>query len=524
MEKRFGRRVVWVLGSALVVAALAPSAALAAGGKTSTTSSGSCSRRNPCTTDTSAPTIAISAPGAGSTVSGTVSVAGSAADNVGVTSVAVSVDGASASQASGTSSWTYSLNTSSLTNGSHSISARASDAAGNSSSTSVTVTVSNATSGGSTSASAADFKLSDPSASGNLAPLGRAHQAEAGDLTAVLYWDTSTARFSAFFRSASTGNGTYVALPLDSTNGWGNASYVLAGTSNLWVMGGSGPMYLRHYTLSGSPLPTSATLVSTQVLGDTDSQAGDLAVLASGGLVAAWHQQGATGPQGLYVNYRSPSGTWQSLPVMQFAPTNASHQVIVQHPVDKSVWIFSDPDAWSAIAAAHLTEGPSGLTVDWTNGSYITTATYGGNGPDPENPDLAASVDTSTGTIALAYQSSTRKVFSTNPSVIGSYVAIAHIPASGSLTFTQLPIYVERVSSLGLVVSGGQTWLAYRPIDASTLTFDHVYVSRFSGGAWASPVLLGQLYTPSQRIGYGQSRAEFSVRMADAGTHLLTAS
>jgi Bacterial Ig domain len=97
--------------------------------------------------DTTPPTVAISAPADGSTLSGTVSVSGSASDNVGVSTVQVSVDGTADGgayhAAQGTSSWSYSLDTTTLTNGSHTISARATDTSGNVYTTSESVTVQN---------------------------------------------------------------------------------------------------------------------------------------------------------------------------------------------------------------------------------------------------------------------------------------------------------------------------------------------------------------------------------------------
>src|SRR4051794_29914907 len=82
--------------------------------------------------DTAPPSIVISAPAAGTTVSGAVVVTGTAADNVRVSTVAVSVDGAPYAAASGTSMWSYTFNAGGYTAGSHTLSARATDSSGNS--------------------------------------------------------------------------------------------------------------------------------------------------------------------------------------------------------------------------------------------------------------------------------------------------------------------------------------------------------------------------------------------------------
>jgi len=94
-------------------------------------------------TDITAPTTQITTPANGATLSGTVTVTGTASDNVGVTSIQIFIDGAQV--ATGTSSpLNYSWNTANAANGTHTIFSKASDAAGNvGQSTTITVTVNN---------------------------------------------------------------------------------------------------------------------------------------------------------------------------------------------------------------------------------------------------------------------------------------------------------------------------------------------------------------------------------------------
>ncbi|HYL84191.1 MAG TPA: immunoglobulin domain-containing protein, partial [Candidatus Angelobacter sp.] len=90
------------------------------------------------------PTVAITSPTSGSTVSGTISVSGTASDSVAISSVQVAIDGGSYSPASGTNNWSFSLNTASLSNGSHSLSAKTTDAAGiSATSSAAAITVNN---------------------------------------------------------------------------------------------------------------------------------------------------------------------------------------------------------------------------------------------------------------------------------------------------------------------------------------------------------------------------------------------
>jgi len=93
--------------------------------------------------DTQAPTTAITAPAAGATVSGTVTVTATASDNVGVTRVDLLVDGAVlASDTTAPYSWSW--NTTNAGNGTHSLTTKAYDAATNvGTSAARSVTVSN---------------------------------------------------------------------------------------------------------------------------------------------------------------------------------------------------------------------------------------------------------------------------------------------------------------------------------------------------------------------------------------------
>jgi leucyl aminopeptidase len=93
--------------------------------------------------DTTPPTAAISAPSAGSTVTGTTTISANAADNVGLSRVEFWVDGTL--RGSDTSSpYSYAWDTTTVPNGSHSLVAKAVDTSGNvGTSASVAVTVSN---------------------------------------------------------------------------------------------------------------------------------------------------------------------------------------------------------------------------------------------------------------------------------------------------------------------------------------------------------------------------------------------
>jgi hypothetical protein len=108
--------------------------------------------------DTTAPTVSLTAPANGATVSGTVTLSANASDNVGVSRVEFSVDGALVGTDTA-SPYSVSWNSASVGNGGHTITARAFDAAGNSASSTASVTVSNA--GGTTTVSFSSITADD---------------------------------------------------------------------------------------------------------------------------------------------------------------------------------------------------------------------------------------------------------------------------------------------------------------------------------------------------------------------------
>jgi subtilisin family serine protease len=97
---------------------------------------------NNAAADTTPPVLSISAPAAGATLSGTVSVSASATDDVGVGKVDLLVDGVLYASDSA-APWAFSWNTALLANGSHSLRLVATDAAGNAGEATRAVTVFN---------------------------------------------------------------------------------------------------------------------------------------------------------------------------------------------------------------------------------------------------------------------------------------------------------------------------------------------------------------------------------------------
>ncbi|MFA5095411.1 MAG: Ig-like domain-containing protein [Candidatus Paceibacterota bacterium] len=98
----------------------------------------------PPVSDTTSPTISITAPTASASVSGNVTISATASDNVGVIGVQFKLDGTNLGEEDFTSPYSITWNTTASNNGAHSLTAVARDAAGNSTtSTALSVTVSN---------------------------------------------------------------------------------------------------------------------------------------------------------------------------------------------------------------------------------------------------------------------------------------------------------------------------------------------------------------------------------------------
>jgi predicted 3-demethylubiquinone-9 3-methyltransferase (glyoxalase superfamily) len=97
--------------------------------------------------DSTAPSVTMTAPAQGATVSGSITVSASASDNVGVANVQFKLDGANLGALDTSAPYAFSWSTTTVSNGVHTLTAVARDAAGNQTTSAiVSVTVSNTTS------------------------------------------------------------------------------------------------------------------------------------------------------------------------------------------------------------------------------------------------------------------------------------------------------------------------------------------------------------------------------------------
>jgi len=182
--------------------------------------------------DTTPPTVAVTSPSAGATVSGTTTVSASASDNVGVAGVQFLLDGAALGAEATAAPYSVTWNTTVAADGSHSLSAVARDAAGNTAtSSSVAVTVSNdhtpptvSITSPSPGASVAGVVTVTATASDNVAVAGVQFQLDGANLGAEdttapysVTWDTGT---------ATPGTHSLTAIARDAANNTATSSAV----------------------------------------------------------------------------------------------------------------------------------------------------------------------------------------------------------------------------------------------------------------------------------------------------------
>jgi len=191
--------------------------------------------------DTTPPTVSMTAPANGATVSGSVAVSANASDNVGVVGVQFKLDGANLGAEDTSAPYSISWDTTAAANGSHSLTAVARDAAGNHSTSSpVSVTVSNSSADTTPPTVAMTAPANGSTVSGNVTV-----SANASDNVAVagvqfqlnganLGAEDTAAPYSISWDTTTVANGSYTldAIARDSSGNRTTSSAVSATVSN----------------------------------------------------------------------------------------------------------------------------------------------------------------------------------------------------------------------------------------------------------------------------------------------------
>jgi hypothetical protein len=189
--------------------------------------------------DTTAPTVSLTAPAAGSTVSGNVTVSANASDNIGVAGVQFMLDGAPLGTEDTTAPYSISWNSATAATGPHSLTARARDASGNqTTSTAVNVTVAPDTTAPTVSvtspangATVTGTVSVSANASDNVAVVGVQFLLDGSSLGA----EQTTAPYSISWNSATVANGAHTlsARARDAAGNQTTSAVVNVTTSNV---------------------------------------------------------------------------------------------------------------------------------------------------------------------------------------------------------------------------------------------------------------------------------------------------
>ena len=350
-------------------------------------------------------------------------------------------------------------------------------------------------------------------------PFGKT-MATYGTLSALIYAKQNTSLTLdtwLYLRDSSTGQTSNFLLHKPPSYHQVESDYVLTSATDLWALSydsyRGGSLLVSHYKLNGTPA-SSATLVSTQPLGDNLSYGKSMILLKSGALFVAWNEEGFSYalPDGSVNNgyaYLSPSGKWSilfptNIPNPYGGNSTLSQIVLAQHPADGSIWSFVKRDGFYNINALHFTEMQSGVQLDWINTGFITSTIDGVNGPQVELPFLTAVPDPTRNAVLLAYQTNQEQMVFVDPLLNQmnsiflkqAYATVAQVAADGSRTFIPFPTYLERGEQFGFsVLPDGTLWLAYQPINSQALTWNEVYASEYTGNGWSTPALAGLNYT-----------------------------
>jgi hypothetical protein len=291
--------------------------------------------------DTVAPTVSLTAPTGGSTVSGSVAVSANASDNVGVAGVQFRLDGANLGSEDTTAPYGITWDTTQATNGSHALTAVARDAAGNSTiSAPVSVTVAN---GDTTAPTISGVAASNVSSGG-----------------ATITWTTNEAADSAIEYGTTTAYGTVTAV---------DPSRV---TAHSQAVSGLLPATLYHYRVrsrdAAGNLAMSGDFTFTTVAGGTGPIL-ELKLNDGSGVVAA--DSSGYGNTGALVN----GATWIQVPA-GVSLDGVDDYVRVPHagmlnafPLTVSVWLkTSSSTGQRGVVNKYVANSYNGYQIFFENG------------------------------------------------------------------------------------------------------------------------------------------------------------
>ncbi|MCF2141809.1 MAG: Ig-like domain-containing protein [Candidatus Lokiarchaeota archaeon] len=250
------------------------------------------------TADTTAPTVSITAPSNGATVSETIAVTATASDNVGVSYTQMKIDSGSWTTDS-TSPYSWSVDTTALSDGAHTITVQAFDAAGNYGEDSISITVDNTPS--QTQLITREF---NDAVAGYEVDYFELTDVEPGEMTVSVSWGNS---YDIDCYICTTPDYTNYLARGYTTNNPETCSYVIQTAGTYYIA-------VRMYTSSASSTAYTATVsYYTNANGDYTAPTVSITAPADGDTVSGTITVTATASDNVGVSYtqmKIDSGSW----------------------------------------------------------------------------------------------------------------------------------------------------------------------------------------------------------------------
>ena len=294
--------------------------------------------------DTAPPTVSISSPVAGATVSGTITVSATASDNVGVIGVQFQVDSLNTGAELTAVPYALSLDTTKLSNGSHSLAAVARDAAGNrTTSSAVPVTVSNAAAPVITSQPTSQTVVTGQTATFSVAATGTA--------PLTYQWKKNGANISGATAAAYT-------TPATTSGDNGSTFQVVVNNS-----AGSAPSTIVTLTVNAAAVaPTITAQPANQTVTAGQTATFNVAATGTAPLMYQWKKNGANISGAIASSYTTPATS--------SGDNGSTFQVIVSNSAGSAPSTIATLTVSAAAVAPTITTQPVNQTV--TTGQTAT--------------------------------------------------------------------------------------------------------------------------------------------------------